>query len=161
VGMFMQILPLRIYLEEADTFYSVVRKVAAEFVEGLRHHDYIFGNRQNNLYDVEFNFVTATFPRFAGMPVEVEWLHRGNGNEALALHVHDFSGTGSFKIEIDLHSDVFTAEQRSLFVDHFLSLIDSLLTDPMCSIGRSDLLLAISQKSKLLDLSQKANFDFV
>jgi len=161
VGMFMQILPLRIYLEEADTFCSVVRKVAAESVQSLRRHNYIVGNRRSNLYDVEFNFITATFPRFEGRPVEVDWLHPGNRNEALALQVHDLSGTGSFKIEFDLHNDVFTAAQGSQFIDQLLSLIDSLLADPLCSINNSNLLLRTSQKSRLLDLSRKADFDFV
>src|SRR5262249_26043328 len=71
VGLFMEVSPLHITIEEEDNFLSLVKKVRDETFETLQHRYYFSSNPHNNkAYDVMLNYRISTLPSFAGAAVK-------------------------------------------------------------------------------------------
>ncbi|HEV2707133.1 MAG TPA: condensation domain-containing protein [Pyrinomonadaceae bacterium] len=161
IGLFMQIIPIQIPIESDDTFVTLVRKIARENVEGLRYREFPIGNpSRKRAYEVECNFISASFGDFNGAPAQINWLHPGHGNESLALQLHDFGKVGSLTAEFDFHRDVFDDEQRPQAVRHFLQILDAFLEDPHCQVNRTDLISMGVQKERISSLEDEVVFDF-
>ena len=61
IGLFMEMLPLRVTIEEDDTFLSLSKKAQNEMLEARRHGPYAIGNPQHNqAYDVTFNYLNTS-----------------------------------------------------------------------------------------------------
>jgi hypothetical protein len=74
IGLFIEIGPMQVELDEDDTFISLGEKVMAETFAGLMHaRPGISSAEANRAYDVLLNFVNASFTDFAGLPVSTEW----------------------------------------------------------------------------------------
>ena len=153
-GLFIQIFPLRIEIEPGDTILSLSDKIAAEYVESLRHNDYSVGNpMQKRAYEIECNYITATFPPFQGARIKFDLVHPGHGTEILVIHAHDFTATGSLKIMFDMHCDVFDEQRRAQLVEHFLQIIDSFIEDSSQPVSYANLLTAKERQHLLCDLN--------
>jgi amino acid adenylation domain-containing protein len=140
LGLFMEVLPLRITIEENDTFVSLIKRIGIEASEGFRFCQTIGNSPTNKVYDVLLNYHTSQFLDFHGIPVEMAWLHTGHENDSLALQVHDFDASGSFVIDFDFYCDVFEHRQRDRAVKHFLRVLDAFLADPEQRLQRVDML---------------------
>jgi amino acid adenylation domain-containing protein len=141
IGLLMQILPLRVTVEDGDTFSSLISKVALEHFKALQYSIYPVGNPvQRQAYDVEYNYITAANPAsFEGVPVKDQWLHPGHANESLALQIHQ-DARENFICEFDFHQDVFDEGRRSAAVRHFLATVDAFLEDASRSVHSFSLL---------------------
>ncbi len=141
IGLFMQILPLRITIEADDTFVSLIDKISQESIENLRYSRFPIGNPvQKQAYDVEMNYINQAFTFFEGAPVEVQWLHPDHGTESFALQIHDYSSSGDFDFNFDFHCDVFEPHQRDQAIRHFLNVVDAFLDDNRQLVCRVNLL---------------------
>jgi hypothetical protein len=69
IGFFMEVLPLRLDVDERDTFLSLVKKVRAEALETFPHSYAIANAPQNKANDVLLNFQTISYGSFNDMPV--------------------------------------------------------------------------------------------
>jgi natural product biosynthesis luciferase-like monooxygenase protein/amino acid adenylation domain-containing protein/non-ribosomal peptide synthase protein (TIGR01720 family) len=160
IGLLMQILPLRVTLEEGDSFLSLIGKIGSEHFKILRYHQYQIGNPlQKQLYDVEYNFINARNPRlFNGEPVKHQWLHPGHGTESLAIQIFD-NLSGSFTCEFDFHCDVFDEAQRPLAIEHFLQVVDALIGDVDENVN-SISLVSQQERERLVYEFNRAAADF-
>ncbi len=143
IGLFMEVCPLRVAVDEAETFRSLVQKVTAESFATLRHaRPGVSSAETNRSYPVLLNFVNVVFPPFCGLPVEVDWIHAGFGDtsHALRLQIHDFSGSGSYRLHFDLNRQLFNPVQQGRVVEHFLRVVDGILADPGRKLGELSLL---------------------
>jgi hypothetical protein len=148
----MEVHPLYITIEENDTFLSLVKKIAAEASEALRHSEYIISKKT---YDVFLNCHTTSFPDFNDAPVQVDWIYPGHENDSLAIQAQDFNSSGSFVLYFDCHCDVFTERQRDQAVQTYLKILDAFLEDYTQSIGSIDLLSVEDKHRILVDFSHK------
>ena len=149
IGLLMQILPLRVTVEDGDTFSSLISKVAREHFKSLQYSIYPVGNPvQKQAYDVEYNYITATNPAsFEGVAVKDQWLHPGHANESLAIQIHQ-DARENFICEFDFHQDVFDEGRRRAAVRHFLATVDAFLEDASRSV-RSFSLLSDKEQRRL------------
>jgi amino acid adenylation domain-containing protein len=155
IGLFMEVFPLQIVLEENDSFLSVIRKIRAGMSEIRAFRGITLANSpRNRLYDVLLNYHTARFPRFHGMPVRQRWIHTGYENDALALQVHDFEGAGSFVLDFDFHCDVFSEAERGQAMRHFLKVLESFLEDPSQPLHNVSLLTPEEKQRILVEFNR-------
>lgn len=132
-GLFMELLPLGIKLDSDDTFQSLIGKVREESMLFLSHaKPGAASARCRQSFGVVLNYLNASFGEFAGMPVESEWVHCGQGDigHHLRLQAHDFDETGGMALHFDFNESVFDESLRSFAVEHFLRLLDALIADP-------------------------------
>jgi amino acid adenylation domain-containing protein len=143
VGVFIEIFPFGAEVAEDDTFLSLFGRVQAEGGALLRHAQPGTSEPEvNRGGNVLLNFIHASFPPFAGLPVRSRWVHPGHGDSRhhLRLQVHDLDAAGSFLLHFDLNAALFDAVEREAAADHFLRVLDALLADPRRPIREVDLL---------------------
>jgi natural product biosynthesis luciferase-like monooxygenase protein/amino acid adenylation domain-containing protein/non-ribosomal peptide synthase protein (TIGR01720 family) len=157
IGLFMRILPLRITVEDDDTFVTLARKVGAEFFTALRYHEYAVGNPVHQpAYEVEFNYINATLHTPDTAPVQLQWPHTGHANESLAVQIHDIDQAGSLALNFDFHCDVFRPEQRAQALAHFLEVVDAFIADRTRPLRTVDILPAAERERLLVEFNQTA-----
>ncbi len=155
VGLFMQIIPVRVVVEEEETFASLVKKIGNVVRQNGRYREYPVGNpTQRHTYDVEFNYVNKSYPPFNETAVSVIWLYPGYAQESMAFQVTDFSKSGSFTIEFDLHADVFDQTQQERVTGHFLQVIDKFIEDFNQPIDSFELLTSKERQQILFDFNR-------
>ena len=151
----MEVLLLQVAIDADDTFLSLIGKVANETYAAIQHSQYSVANPlRNPFYDVLLNYVNIPDGKFCGVPVKYERLFTGYENNSLAIEVRNFNVSDSMKLVFDFHCDVFTADQRSQAIGHFLSVLDAFLADPAQPIGRIDLLTSAEKERLLLDFNR-------
>ena len=152
IGLIMKVIPIQITVNGDDSFVSVIDKIHCDMSEFRPYRDIALANTPGaRIYDVWLNYITATYPPFCDIAsVRNRWLHSGHGRDALALQVHDFTGTGQFTLEIDFHCDVFDDEERREVVRHFLKVFDALLENPAARID-SVMLLDEAERRRIVE----------
>lgn len=155
IGLFMQMCPLRITIEEGDTFLSLIHKVKAEIFETLRHRQYTTGNSlKHKSYDVTLDYHISSFASFNGAPMRTALVHSGHEHDSFGLQVHDFDLSGSLTLDFDFNREVFDDEQRGRAIQHFLNLLDALLEDCAQPLRRAKLLPAEERDRILTEFNQ-------
>ena len=143
LGLFIELFPLRIEIDEDDTFDSLMATVGRETHYFLRYAQPGASHPElSRTYNVILNYINVSFPSFNGVPMQSEWIHPGFGDRghSLRLQVHDFDATGSWQLHFDFNAEVFDVAQRRHAVDHFLRVVDAFITDPNQPIGQVSLL---------------------
>lgn len=133
IGLFIEMFPLSVEIDEGESFRSLLGRVAAETQAFLRHA--LPGTSSPagaRAFNVVLNYVHAEFGPFGALPARAEWVHAGHGDPRhdLRLQVHDFAGSGDFLFHFDFNCDTFPAPLRARAPGHFLRLLDALLADP-------------------------------
>ncbi|MCI0660912.1 MAG: amino acid adenylation domain-containing protein, partial [Acidobacteria bacterium] len=155
IGLLMEMCPLRITIEEGDTFLSLIHKVKVEILETLRHRQYTTGNPvKQKFYDVTLDYHVSSFCSFNGAPTSAELGHSGHENDSLGLHAHDFDQSGSLTIDFDFNRDVFDEEEGGRAVQHFLNLLDAFLEDGAQWLSRARLLAAEERNRILVEFNR-------
>ena len=142
-GLFIELFPLRVTVDEGETFASLGAKVAARTIEVMRN--VVPGASASpgaRTFGVVLNYITARLGEFAGAPVRADWIHSGHGDREhrVRLQVHDFDLAGNPVLDFDLDEAAFGELEREWAVRHFLALFDSLVTDangPIAAVALS------------------------
>lgn len=155
IGLFMQMCPLRITIEEGDTFLSLIHKVKVEIFETLRHRQYITANpAKHKSYDVTLDYHISSFASFNGAQARTALVHSGHEHDSFGLQAHDFDLSGSLTLDFDFNRDVFDEEQRGRAIQHFLNLLDAFLEDNAQPLRRARLLSAEERNLILVEFNR-------
>lgn len=150
-GMFTSVLPMQLDIAADDSFTTLFAKVQAETMGLLRYSAQGSALRlHQRAFNTVFNFITAEFGAFAGMPCHPEWLHPGHGDphHHMRFQVERFGGHAEFVLHFDLNDAMFDAGQRRQVVAHFLTLLDALLSQTETAIAA---LPMVSDEEKVRD----------
>jgi amino acid adenylation domain-containing protein len=141
-GLFIEVLPLHAEVEPGETFATLKAKVAAESSSMLLNARPATSTAaQNRAYSVLLNFINASFGEFAGTPMHCEWVHPGHGDSdhVLRVQVHDFDGSGAYRIHLDVDLAVFDERRKADLVRHFEMMLNAMLADPDTELAAVDL----------------------
>jgi amino acid adenylation domain-containing protein len=143
IGVFIEIFPFLAEVEEDDTFLSLFRRVHGEAGSFLRYAQPGTGTPEmSRSFNVLLNYIHASFPPFAGLPMRSEWVHAGHGDSRhhLRVQVHDFDEAGSFLLHFDCNAALFDENDRKAVADQFVQVLDAFLDDPYRRISEVGLL---------------------
>ena len=143
IGPFIEIYPLRVTIDEGETFESLYGKVGRRNTELLMNAPSGASTFQHNrAYDVVLNYITASFGDFSGIPIESEWVHvnHGDRNHLVRMQVEDFDSNEEFRVHFDLNEDTFVGPELAKPGFQFTKLLDQFLDDPRTLIATADLL---------------------
>ncbi len=142
-GLFMEVLPLRIDPDPAESFADLGARVRASTMSTLgRGAAGVSTPELNRRYQVLLNVLPMQMGDFAELPTRCDWIHSGAGDGAqwLRIQAHDFEGSGRLTLDFDFDRQVFPAAYRELAATQFLNLVDSVLADHERPLGSFDLL---------------------
>jgi len=156
VGLFIELFPLRVELQEEETFRSLLGKAGTETQAYLRN--VVPGASSPNvmrLFNVVLNYIHASFESFNDTPMQPQWVHTGYGDPEhdLRLQVHDFGGSGSLVACFDFNCTTFPSELRQHAMQHFLRMLDACLADPDQQIGTVELTSAEERRRYVVDFN--------
>jgi amino acid adenylation domain-containing protein len=140
IGLLMHALPLRVEVGEEETLCSLAARTAQSSLECLQHGRVLpeAQGRQGH-FDVVFNYLNTTFPDFAGIPAQFDWLHAGHSLHGLLLNLHDFGTTGSFRLDAELNHTLFAPGDEARVFDQLLRILDAFIENPHQKISEIDL----------------------
>ncbi|MDX1531664.1 MAG: condensation domain-containing protein, partial [Rhodothermales bacterium] len=163
VGVFIEVFPLQVEVADGETFASLLGKVQRETGLFLRYaQPSTSTSAVNRSVNALLNYITASFPEFAGLPMASEWVHAGHGDSRhhLRLQVHDFDAAGRFVLHFDFNAALFAPEEREAAADHFVRLLDAMLADDDRPLQAADLLAAAERERLLTRFSRAAPADY-
>ncbi|REJ75796.1 MAG: amino acid adenylation domain-containing protein [Acidobacteria bacterium] len=155
LGLFIEVFPFAAEVAAGDSFRQLGERCLREAQSLLRHalpgtsrpSRSTSGNVVLNYFPDAFGDQDSGDGRFAGLPLEVEWLHPGASDavHALRLQVHDFSGRGQWTLHFDCNDELLPPPLARRAVAHFERLLDACIADPNASIGGVTLLSSEEQ----------------
>ena len=160
VGLFIEIFPLRVELDETETFRSLLGKVGTEAHACFRNAvPGTSGPKLMRLFNVVLNYITVSFEAFGDIPTQAQWLHTGSGDPEhdLRLHLHDFAGSGNLVASFDFNCTTFSHQLRQAATHHFLRVLDACLDDPDRQIGTVHLTSDVERARLVVDFNQGVN----
>jgi non-ribosomal peptide synthetase component F len=141
IGLFMEVLPLRISIDEGETFSSLMEKVNHEAVETLHHRNFAIGNPFHHpIYEATLNFQIVAVRSFKGSSVEMDRIHTGHEEDTIGLQVRDYGSSGAFTLDFDFHSDIFSEEDQKRSVSYFKRILTSVIENPDQRLDRIELI---------------------
>jgi amino acid adenylation domain-containing protein len=144
IGLFMEVLPVRVEFAPGETFRSLYQKVSEAAAEALKHRRYTVENPvHKRVFDVILSYDARKIRDFAGRFAELEWVFSRHTNVALSVQVHDFRRTGSLHVNMDMQRAAFPEAQRrppAAAAAHLRCVLDALLADPDRPIAEVDIL---------------------
>jgi amino acid adenylation domain-containing protein len=156
IGLFIEVLSLRVQFDPDETFLTLVKKVASANLHTLQHlQPGISTADHNRAYDMLLNFITVSFPAFAGLPSRAEWIHAGYGdsNHKIRFQVHDLNGEGFYQWALDFNTRIFNEADREHALEHFRRVLDSCLEQPDKPIYQIPLLTADERQQNVTDFN--------
>ncbi|HKU73634.1 MAG TPA: MupA/Atu3671 family FMN-dependent luciferase-like monooxygenase [Pyrinomonadaceae bacterium] len=147
IGLFMNILPMRLVIDDDETFLTLTKKVQGEFARMLRHSEYPVGNTAlDEAYDLVFNYVNVSpLYVFNGIPIVHEVVRSQEGKESLAFTLR-VGGKDDLVVQLDAHRDVFDEYHQGQIFNHFVCVIDRFLEDRAQQLRRVELLTTAERK---------------
>ncbi len=144
LGLFIEMFPFAATVEPHDTFRSLGARCLEEAKLFLRHALPGMSSPSGaTASNIVLNYFPASFGTFAGVPVEVDWVHPGHGDSvhALRLQVHDFSGSGRTILHFDFNEGALPERFRHRSLEHFEKVLEAFLDDPDQPIASVDVLV--------------------
>ncbi|HZS44938.1 MAG TPA: amino acid adenylation domain-containing protein, partial [Blastocatellia bacterium] len=156
IGLLMHVHPLRVTVDEDDSFQSLIKKTQSEYLKILKYREYPIANPlRNPVYDVLINYVNTSHPsQLNGATAQSEWLNTGYGTESINIEFDDYESTGRFGLGIRFHEDVFNETQQKAAIRHFLQILDSYLADSSKPIALAGLLTDEERRDILVKFNQ-------
>jgi non-ribosomal peptide synthetase component F len=154
IGLIMEVVPLRITIEERDTFVSLLRRIGSEASTAFRLSPSVGKFVDRPAYDVLLNYTSVSFLDFHGVSVRAERVHTNHENHSLALRVRDYGREGNLVLDFEFHRDVFDPMQRARAVRQFIRILDDFLENPDRPLGAVDLLTDAERESILSRFSR-------
>ncbi|MBX2855166.1 MAG: amino acid adenylation domain-containing protein [Rhodobacteraceae bacterium] len=132
-GLFIELFPMMMALEENETFRSLHQKVRHEAFDLLRNA------RQGassvvtaRAFSVVLNYIAARFNPSEGAAHRLGWAasHAIDSNHDLRLHVWDFNGDDALTLAFDLNTSALPDFAQHNVGAHFMALFDAMLDNP-------------------------------
>ncbi|MEM9566771.1 MAG: amino acid adenylation domain-containing protein [Cyanobacteria bacterium P01_E01_bin.34] len=150
LGLFMQVVPIQVDIDPAESIVDLSQRIAALTLEAMRHGRFPLRNSpQQPVYDAIFNLHIISRSKFGPFPAQNRWIHSGSGTDSIALQVADFSSSGTFEFSFDLHKEIFDEPLGQLAVRQFLQFFQEILRDRDRPLSQLPLLSPEDQQSLL------------
>lgn len=144
-GLFVEVLPTACEVAPQDTFTAIHGKFRAETTGFLRHAEPGLADPSHQrAINTVFNFVTASFGDFAGVPTRADWWHANevDPHHHLRLQVEGGTGGQPFRLVFDLNAAVFEDQDRLRVPGHFMAMLEAFIADPDATVGAVPMLSA-------------------
>jgi len=169
VGLYVEVLPLQVTIDESATFLSVVEQARSAFLTLLK--DGAAGDSElleAHAIPTILNYINAPMGNFGDWPTQIDWLHSGHidSQHLIRLQVQDWAGDGELTLAFDFNDAVFDEARRIQTIDAFWCLFDAMANNVQQSVDSipitqahllRDPTLAQSHQANTLTITQRIN----
>lgn len=152
VGKYVKFVPLNLELSEQLGFSELCRNVQSRSRRLLRHHRFAIhssDSRERGLVRPSMPFAinyqnSKHTNRFAGHPLDVDWVFTGYDEHWLTLNVNDFQDE-EITLSVDLNDSVFDPNCQALVLQRLVAIASTVLEQnpaigdisPLCDTDRA------------------------
>ncbi len=161
VGPLMELYPLTVAVDTADTHRTMFTRVLRSIMELLRRAKP--GESPDAAFEVVLNVFTARYGTFAGLPTRTEWIRSGHvdPNHSIRCHVFDDSDggspTGPMEWELDVNEALSADGSAERFPSHFAAVVSAMVAGPDAGVGDAPIVDAVERAElALLDPDARA-----
>lgn len=148
-GMMANAVAIRLKMAPELTLADLIPQVGSAVMGALRHQQYRYEDLRKDLgllrQDQQISWVGVNIEpfdydlRFGGLPSTAHNLSNGSV-EDLTIFIYDRDDGQGLRIDFDANPGLYTHAELAGHQDRLLRLIEAVLADPACPIGRIDLL---------------------
>ena len=135
VGPVMEVFPVDVAIEPADSFRSLHQRIARSLLRTLRHA--VAGTAPPADYEAVVNVIArAGLGSFGDMPATTEWVHSGASDPSHLFRLQ-LTGYGAADLELvlDLNEAAADDQHRQRAPEHALAVLRAMLDDPDQLVG--------------------------
>jgi len=158
-GMFINTLPVRVNVNEADDFLSFANEISREMMRLYRHSEFPYNNLISSirekikgfdgLYEVLFSYQNARVTKVDTIKTNSEWHFNNYQTNPLSIHFNDRDNLNKLTVDYDYILDSFDRDQIIEIHQSLLILISKAIDNPCIKIFDFDV-LTIALKNKIL-----------
>lgn len=159
-GMFINTLPLRLFIDPNTSFKSFSKYVSAESMSLLRHQKYPYDlllknirskyNYSETLYDIILSYQNSKMEKnVTDDKYSTRWHFNQHQVNSLTIHINDRDDDGQLIIDYDYHENLYSVKEINSLHTQFLSLLWHALDNPEKNINKIEM-LPESEKNKIL-----------
>lgn len=161
VGMFVNIMPLVVTVDDEMSMTDLVAKIHRQTVSNAPHQYFpishlhralnIFKQDRQQLYDISFNYHAFNFNNeIHGQPYHVNYLSNGYQAVPLAFILSDYGEQQSVELHIDYRTDLWDQASVEAMAQQWLQLLNTGLAEPSLPITQ----LPLIERESLLQLQE-------
>ena len=129
-GIFIEMFPLLLNIEEEDTIGSLLQQLKTSTLESLKNQSPgAIPQEINRKVNVVLNYVNSYFDDFASFPTEVDWVHpdHADSNHAIRLQVTRLKKDKPIDLYFDINATYFDGIDWENIPRHFINVFESVL----------------------------------
>lgn len=167
LGMFVSTIPLRIEIDDSETFLDIVKKIASNTMSVFRHQKYPYKKilenyRKKNkssekLYKIALSYQNARVEH--DEKYSTTWKFSNYIEDDLDIHIEDMSNTGLLKIHYDYLCDLFDEIEIKYLHNRLITIINNGVLDNSKLISKIDI-ISKEEKSKIVNDFNNTKVDF-
>lgn len=165
-GMFVSTVPLRINLEDKNSFLDLASNIAQNSMSMLRHQKYPYeyllkdlrvkAPNLPNLYNFLISYqITKTTTE--GLTYDTRWNFNGNSADELQLHILDINETGKLNLAYDYKTQKYTSHEIRDLHKRIEHIIDQILDNNEVLLNDIEIVTE-EEKKELIFLKTKKDF---
>lgn len=164
LGMFVSTLPLRIKLNESETFLNLVQEIGRNTMGIFRHQKFPYTEIVKNVHDKNNNIskLFSILLSYQNARVEYEdiekydtkWYANDHQNEDLQIHMLDMDSTGVLEINYDYLDEIFEDVEIEYLHTRLLAILKHAIEDESIDIENINIM---SEEEKNVILSDFNN----
>ncbi len=158
-GMFISTIPLRISVNNGDSFSDLAFGILDLCSSCYRHQRYPYSHILNyvrekhslkeNLYDIVLSYQNSKFNKSFDVEYNTRWHFNEHQSNSLSVHINDRDDDGILIIDYDYHSDLYYDKEIEFIHQHIMSLLWHAIDNPSNLICKIEMLTE-SEKRKVL-----------
>ena len=169
LGMFVATLPLRIKLNESETFLNLVQEIGRNTMGIFRHQKFPYTEIVKNVHDKNNNIskLFSILLSYQNARVEYEdiekydtkWYANDFQNEDLQIHMLDMDSTGILEINYDYLDEIFEDVEIEYLHTRLLSIIKHAIEDESIDIENINI-MSEEEKNVILNDFNNTKMDY-
>lgn len=143
LGLFVEVLPMVIRIEEQDTLLSLFGRIREQALEFIKHsYSGACNCTSNRKASAVLNYLPLSMCNLDGIPVSTQWLHPGHSDShhLIRMHVTDWNQSGQVNISVDFNDNCFSPQLRESAKAQWRAIFDTLVKDINQPIDAIDIL---------------------
>ena len=151
IGMFISTVPLRIRINDNQSFVDLSRSIDREWFSVLKHQKYPYDLLVNDirerdksvekLFDMAISYQNAKIDQDANsVKIRARWHFNARQVESLYIHINDREDNGALIINYDYQTDLFYAREIDFIHDHIVRLMWHALDNPTRELSKIHML---------------------
>jgi len=170
IGMFVSSAPLRIILNNTNTFTEFASKITTETMEAFRHQKYGYNsileglrkkdNSIPSLYNIILSYqVTRTVEKDSKVSYSTDWAFNGNCPEELQIHLFDLNDEASMSVAYDYKKELFNENDILDFHNRILTIINQVIDTEDILLNKIEIVTK-EEKNKILNEFNNTDIDY-